>query len=50
MLVGKKSAVILTGTKAIGESWYGFSNGVEYPISGDADEDERSLVQVLRAE
>jgi hypothetical protein len=33
-----KSAVILVGTKALGESWYGFSNGVVYPISGDPDE------------
>ena len=39
MQAGKKSAMILAGTKAIGENWYGFSNGVEYPISGDADED-----------
>jgi hypothetical protein len=30
--------VILVGTKAVGESWYGFSNGVVHPISGDPDE------------
>jgi hypothetical protein len=35
---GEKSAVILVGTKAVGDSWYGFSNGVVYPISGDPDE------------
>jgi hypothetical protein len=34
-----KSAVIFVGTKALGESWYGFANGVVYPISGDPDED-----------
>jgi hypothetical protein len=34
----EKSAVILIGTKAVGESWYGFSNGVVYPISGEPDE------------
>jgi hypothetical protein len=34
-----KSAVIFAGTKAIGESWYGFSNGIVYPISGDPDEE-----------
>ena len=33
------SAVIFVGTKAIGKSWYGFSNGVEYPTSGDPDEE-----------
>ena len=33
-----KSAVIIVGTKALGESWYGFANGVVYPISGDPDE------------
>jgi hypothetical protein len=35
---GEKSAVILVGTKAVGDSWYGFSNGVVYPISGDPDD------------
>jgi hypothetical protein len=39
LTVGDNSAVILVGTKAIGRSWYGFSNGVEFPISGDADEE-----------
>jgi hypothetical protein len=28
--VGDKSAVIFVGTKAIGRSWYGFANGVEW--------------------
>lgn len=35
---GEKSAVILVGTKAMGENWYGFANGVVYPTSGDPDE------------
>ena len=35
---GDRSAVIFVGTKAIGESWYGFANGVVYPTSGDPDE------------
>ena len=35
---GYKSSVIFVGTKAEGSSWYGFSNGVEYPISGDPDD------------
>jgi len=39
LTAGDKSAVILVGTKAIGRSWYGFSNDVEYPISGDPDEE-----------
>ena len=39
LTVGDKSAVVLVGTKALGRSWYGFSNGVEYPISGDPDEE-----------
>ncbi len=29
-----RSAVIFIGTKATGENWYGFSNGVVYPIDG----------------
>jgi hypothetical protein len=33
-----KSAVIFVGTKATGKSWYGFSNGVVYPTSGDPNE------------
>ncbi len=33
-----KSAVIFVGTKALGKTWYGFSNGVVYPISGDPEE------------
>ncbi len=36
---GGKTAVIFVGTKALGESWYGFANGVVYPTSGDADEE-----------
>lgn len=39
LTAGDKSALIFVGTKAVGRSWYGFSNGVEYPISGDADEE-----------
>lgn len=35
---GEQSAVVLVGTKAIGRAWYGFSNGVEYPLSGDPNE------------
>ena len=31
-------AVILCGTKGTGRAWYGFSNGVEYPTSGDPNE------------
>jgi hypothetical protein len=27
---GAKSSVIFTGTKAVGDSWYGFANGVEW--------------------
>ena len=38
LTLGEKSAVVLVGTKALGRIWYGFSNGVEYPISGDPDE------------
>jgi hypothetical protein len=32
---GEASAVILVGTKATGKSWYGFSNGVIWPIDID---------------
>jgi hypothetical protein len=35
---GERSAVIFVGTKALGDSWYGFANGVVYPISGDPNE------------
>jgi len=35
-----RSAVILVGTKAIGRSWYGFANGVEYPIGSNDPPDE----------
>jgi hypothetical protein len=38
LTAGERSAVIFVGTKAIGKSWYGFANGVVYPISGDPDE------------
>ncbi|MFC2025883.1 hypothetical protein ACFLUC_01680 [Chloroflexota bacterium] len=36
---GDRSAMILVGTKAMGNTWYGFSNGVVYPISGDPNEE-----------
>ncbi len=39
LTLGGRSAVILVGTKALGRNWYGFANGVEYPISGDPDEE-----------
>jgi hypothetical protein len=29
---GERSAVVLVGTKALGVNWYGFANGVRYPI------------------
>jgi hypothetical protein len=32
LTAGERSAVIFVGTKATGRNWYGFSNGVEYPI------------------
>ncbi len=38
LTAGDKSAVALVGTKATGSCWYGFANGVEYPISGDPGE------------
>jgi len=31
---GGNSAVILAGTKAMGRSWYGYSDGTEYPTDG----------------
>ncbi len=31
-------AIIFAGTHGYGETWYGFSNGVVYPISGDENE------------
>lgn len=34
LTAGDKSAVIFVGTKALGDTWYGFSNGVVYPTSG----------------
>ena len=33
------SAVVFVGTHGWGETWYGFSNGVVYPTSGDTDEE-----------
>ena len=33
-----RASVIFVGTKAVGRNWYGFSNGVEYPTSGDPDD------------
>jgi hypothetical protein len=33
-----RAAVVLVGTKATGENWYGFADGTVYPISGDPDE------------
>ena len=38
LIAGNKSAVVFIGTKALGRTWYGFSNGVEYPTSGAPDE------------
>lgn len=38
LTAGNKSSVIFVGTKALGKTWYGFSNGVVYPTSGDPDE------------
>lgn len=39
LVSGENTAVIFVGTKAVGASWYGFANGVVYPISGDPDEE-----------
>ncbi len=35
LTAGKKAAVIFVGTKAIGKCWYGFANGVVWPIDVD---------------
>lgn len=35
LAAGANAAVVLAGTKALGRSWYGFSNGVEYPTSDE---------------
>ncbi len=35
---GERHAVALVGTKAVGNTWYGFANGVVYPISGDPND------------
>jgi hypothetical protein len=32
LTAGDKSAVVLVGTKALGRCWYGFANGVVWPI------------------
>ncbi|MBP8001568.1 MAG: hypothetical protein KA314_17610 [Chloroflexi bacterium] len=34
----EKSALVFVGTKAMGRTWYGFSNGVEYPTGSDPNE------------
>jgi hypothetical protein len=38
LTVGDRAAVVLVGTKATGENWYGFADGTVYPISGHPDE------------
>ena len=38
LTLGNRRAVVLVGTKGIGKTWYGFANGVVYPISGDAND------------
>ena len=35
LTAGDSAAVILIGTQAVGDSWYGFANGVVYPTSGE---------------
>jgi hypothetical protein len=35
---GKQPAVVFVGTKALGKTWYGFANGVVYPIGDDENE------------
>lgn len=35
---GKRPAVLFTGTKALGKTWYGFANGVVYPIGAEENE------------
>jgi hypothetical protein len=37
LTAGGDSAVILVGTKALGESWYGFADGTEWPLEIDDD-------------
>jgi hypothetical protein len=39
LTVGGRSAVVFVGTKAVGDTWYGYSNGVEHPTSGDPSEE-----------
>lgn len=38
LTAGRMAAVVFVGTKATGASWYGFSNGVVYPTSGDPND------------
>jgi hypothetical protein len=38
LTIDARGAVIFVGTKATGTNWYGFSNGVRYPTSGDPDD------------
>ena len=35
LTAGNKSAVVIVGTKATGDCWYGFANGVRWPIDVD---------------
>jgi hypothetical protein len=37
LTAGDKSAVIFVGTKAVGSCWYGFANGVVWPIDCTPD-------------
>ncbi|MBN2468497.1 MAG: hypothetical protein JXD19_10140 [Deltaproteobacteria bacterium] len=37
LTAGSNAAVVFVGTKALGNSWYGYANGVTYPTSGDED-------------
>ena len=37
LTLGEQHAVVLVGTKGVGDTWYGFSNGVVYPVSGESD-------------
>jgi hypothetical protein len=39
LAAGGNHAVAIIGTKALGKTWYGFSNGVEWPITGDEGEE-----------
>lgn len=35
---GNRPAVVFVGTKALGKTWYGFANGVVYPIGAEENE------------